>query len=271
MREPWIYIVGGRKGVGKSVQSKKEAESYAKIHNKPALVFDVNFPNEQTYADWPLLSMRDVGKVKGAQCRRIPPVNPDGSIMTYTQKQDAVGEIIRDARDCFILLEDYNKYFQGARAQAMMEILTTNRHSRIDLGIHIQNILKMDPTTWENANLIRLHKQSAPLKRLAKRDVVDNLELLLIAEAIVNSQYRQNKRYFLYVYTDYNKLGNVSLQQLRDGCRWYLEENPNVENDIYKKMNLKARNEKDKIKKKSLASFEKALNYFVNEKQEYLK
>jgi len=221
-RQPMLMIVCGETGVGKTYRSVLELFKYLKDDpekgkfGRKIIGFDANgddFPMFRTVA------LEDLSKLRAVQARRILPIHPDGSPMTMSEKRDVVAAIVKSFKNGLIVLEDPDKYMVGAKGQDVVGLLTTNRHSGLDIVVSHQSVAKITTTEWENCTWLRLHHQVDDISRYKNR--IPNYFIVRIASFIVNEQYSaatqaanrgevspEEYRYYksFFVYVDMRKL-----------------------------------------------------------------
>lgn len=189
-RQPMLMLVCGETGIGKTRRSLLELFKYLKDNpttgkvGRKILGFDANgddFPMFKT------VNLDYIGRLTRVQARRILPINPDGTPMTLEEKRDVVGEIVKQFKNGLIVLEDPDKYMVGAKGQTVVGLLTTNRHSGLDIIMSHQSIAKISTTSWQNCTTLRLHHQVDDISRYKNR--IPNYFIVRIASFIVNEQY----------------------------------------------------------------------------------
>ena len=290
-RIPYLYIATGIKGGGKtyfSTNSIMYPYIEAKGQNKPVLIFDTNseyegvediyfditltradpanpkkqVPDPKKIAEHIIAFSRDVQARKfKPQMRRILPFKPNKEEMTPQEKRIAAQIILKYFKTGLVVLEDLNSYMLGAKTVDMISAIVTNRHRNQDILIHLQSVSAMDPRMFANVNVIRMHHQPDPLKRIS--DKLTNPELFYIAKEIVDSKWQTNPYAFVYVYPQLQKIGNVDEWEFREGCKLYLNSNPGVLRQYMQRMDL----DSGKATKRSA---NEAVSDFVNSKMHYI-
>lgn len=191
-RQPMLMIVIGETGIGKTRRSLLELFKYLKDYlqtgkkGRKILAFDANgddFPMFKT------VDLKHINRLKGVQARRILPINTDGSPMSNPEKLQVVAQIIKQFKNGLIILEDPDKYMAGAKNQDVVGLLTTNRHSGLDIMVSHQSCSKITTTEWQNCTWIRYHHQVDDISRYKNR--IPNYFIVRIASFIVNEQYNQ--------------------------------------------------------------------------------
>jgi hypothetical protein len=104
--------------------------------------------------------------------------------------------------------------------------ICTNRHIGVDIIIHYQSIGRITSKVWQNLNVIRMHKITDAVKR-HKHKFEDKFEYLSIAEILINQEYEKgNKRFFLYVNVDDEKVyGAFTKQQFENAVTIFIQNN----------------------------------------------
>jgi hypothetical protein len=210
-REPKLGVAVGRKGCGKTYTTTKMIEQYvlgnpAKgIPARRALILDVNDEFETIKA----LKQSDIVRFSmhpKIEARRIRPFHDNGIKMTLREVQELLFKILNDYRGGLLLIEDINRYISDYLPNDLVGAICTNRHSNLDIILHFQSIGRISPKIWQNLNWIRFHKITDDvIKHHNKYE--EKLELLLLVEAYINKEYEQgDKRIFVYVDIDDEKI-----------------------------------------------------------------
>lgn len=229
MREPKLGVAVGKKGVGKTYITTKMINSYVRgnprkgVKARRALVLDVN----DEFVDYKALRLRDVKKFSAhpkIEARRIRPFNDDGVRMTLKEIQDALFTILNDYRGGLLLIEDINRYISDHLPNDLIGAICTNRHTDTDIIMHFQSIGRVTSKIWQNINWLRFHKNTDSVDRHIKK-FEDKFEYLKIAEILINNQYYNgNKRFFLFVDVDNEKIqGDFNKKLLDDAINEYIE------------------------------------------------
>ncbi|WP_299459061.1 hypothetical protein [uncultured Microscilla sp.] len=249
VRTRGIEVAIGEQGVGKTFVAVNYAEAYTKKHNEPVVVFDPN--REKAYAHWEEVKLADVPYLTGQGCYRVSPVDEYGEhtdnllpILLYLLKWFSNG---------LLIAEDINTISVGLATHALIKVIVNVRHKGLDLLLNFQSPRAVAPRILDNLKWIRLHK-SASFKK-----TVENYESKRIAELIIRQQVKEgNYRCYLYLDHAKNLIKGASNHQIKMAAREYLTENiSQVKQTIYVKL---------KIKKDSETAREKALNYYLKEK-----
>jgi hypothetical protein len=210
-REPKLMVTVGRKNCGKSFTTTKMMEQYVAgnpskgIPPRRVLILDVNDEYVQYKAirisDVPIFSVHPIIEI-----RRVRPFNDNGTKMSLDQIQEALYVILETYKNGFLLIEDLNKFISENFKTDLAGSIATNRHVGLDIMIHYQSIGRINTKVWQNVNLIRLHKFTDTVKR-HKNKFEDKYEYLSIAETIINNRYdKGDKRFFVYVDIDDEKI-----------------------------------------------------------------
>jgi len=189
-RQPSLFIICGETGIGKTRRSLIEIFEYLKknkITGKKArkiLAFDANADD---YPMFRTVSLDHIKNLKTAQARRVLPFKSDGTLMNLEEKREVVEKLVRQFKNGLLILEDLDKYMTGAKGQAVIGLLTTNRHSGLDIMVSHQSIAKVTTTEWQNCTWLRLHHQVDDISRY--KDRIPNYFIVRLASYIVNEQY----------------------------------------------------------------------------------
>jgi hypothetical protein len=191
-RQPMLMLVCGETGIGKTRRTLLEGFEY--LNDNPEtgkaglkiIAFDVNGD------DFPMFKsvrLDSIHLLKRVQARRVLPINSDGTPMTIEDKRAVVEQIIKQFKNGLIMLEDPDKYMNGAKGQSVVGLLTTNRHRGLDIMLSHQSVAKISTTEWQNCTWLRLHHQVDDISRYRNR--IPNYFIVRIASFIVNEQYSQ--------------------------------------------------------------------------------
>jgi hypothetical protein len=225
-REPQILVGIGKKGVGKSFATKKMMHQYAYVSPKRrVLILDVN----DEFTDVKAIRIQDVGVFSVhpmIEIRRIRPFLDNGKKMTLDDIANTLFIILENYRNGLLLIEDINKYISDTMPNDLVGAICTNRHIGVDIIIHYQSIGRITSKVWQNLNVIRMHKITDAVKR-HKHKFEDKFEYLSIAEILINQEYEKgNKRFFLYVNVDDEKVyGAFTKQQFENAVTIFIQNN----------------------------------------------
>lgn len=221
-REPCLMAVAGEKGVGKSFTTQKEIERYIQVQKRPVVIFDVNM--EVIYKQYKTIMPFDVPKLEGAEIRRVVPITKKGVPMDIKQKTKLLIYLLKSCKNKLLLIEDINNYVVSTRIQAILGLITTNRHRGQDIILHVQSLAKLDPTLYENTNIFRLHHQKDNVARY--KDKIPNIEVFTIAKNLVDNEYNKgNIRFYAYLTDKHKIIGNFNKEQFNEACLLYLRKN----------------------------------------------
>lgn len=230
-REPKLGVGVGRKGVGKSFQTEKMIDLYIQgnpakgVDPRRALILDVN----DEFTKYRALKLSDVRRFSAhptIEARRIRPFMESGQRMTIREIQDTLFKILNEYRGGLLLIEDINRYVSDSLPNDLIGAICTNRHTDTDIIMHFQSIGRISPKIWQNINWIRFHKNTDSVDR-HKDKFQDKYEYLKLAEILVNHKYLAgDKRYFLYVDIDDEKLkGNITMKDIDKAIDEYIGQN----------------------------------------------
>jgi|SRR3954468_17081887 len=251
-RQPFLMLVCGETGVGKTYQNKKEIENYLKSDpakkrvGRKVLIFDVN---DDDYEDYATVDPKYIRFLKHTAARRIRPITPYGETMSIEEKRDMVELMVKQFTHGLLGLEDLDKYMTGAKGQTIVGLLTTNRHSGLDIMISHQSIAKITTTEFQNCTWIRLHKQVDDISRYRNR--IPNYFIVRIGSLIVEEQYLiGNIRFFLYINMRKLLIRGCSAEAFIRSCKKYIDTEENgmikrmlLERDFNGRLLYKSRNE----------------------------
>jgi len=211
IREPKLGVAVGRKGCGKTFTTTKMIQQYVAgnpakgVPARRALILDVN----DEFEDIKALKISDIVRFSAhpkIEARRIRAFHDNGVRMTLREIQEVLFKILNDYRGGLLLIEDINRYISDYLPNDLVGAICTNRHTDTDIILHFQSIGRISPKIWQNLNWIRFHKITDDvIKHHSKYE--EKLELLLLVEAYVNSEYESgDKRIFVYVDIDDEKI-----------------------------------------------------------------
>jgi hypothetical protein len=236
-RQPFVMLVCGETGVGKTHQNKKEIENYLKSDpttkrvGRKCLIFDVNDDDYECYTTVDPEHIRDL---KNIAARRIRPITRYGETMSIEEKRDMVERMVKQFTNGLLVLEDLDKYMTGSKGQTIVGLLTTNRHSGLDIMISHQSIAKITTTEFQNCTWVRLHKQVDDVSRYRNR--IPNYFLVRIASFIVEEQYLiGNIRFFVYINMRKLLIKGCSEKAFVKACKKYID---TEENNLIRRMTL---------------------------------
>jgi hypothetical protein len=230
-REPKLGVAVGRKGVGKTFQTRKMIQKYvvgnpaSGVSARRVLVLDVNDEYEEIAA----ISPKDVMKFSvhhKIEARRIRPFMPNGLRMTINDIQDTLFKCLNEFRGGLLLLEDINRYTSDSLPNDLIGAICTNRHTDTDIIMHFQSIGRLSPKIWQNLSWMRFHKNSESVDK-HKKKFEDKYEMFKLVENYVNREYSEldNKRFFCYVDTEDEKIRGVDQKKFEYIVEQYIAEN----------------------------------------------
>lgn len=224
-RNNLITIVVGCQGVGKTYTTKQLIKSYIVKHKLPIIIIDPNNDPE----DWGEIeeakSNEQIYHITEKKIPKILKIVPDKleDIDNFTIR---VIDILSNTRNCLFVLEDFYKYISSSdttHKKKFIGMITTVRHSKIDLIIHVQSIVDVPPKILRNTFIYRLHYELSDITSVDKKKI-PNKEIFQIAYNIIRNEYLLgNKRYFLYLDLRQNKIkGNIKKDIFITSCKEYL-------------------------------------------------
>lgn len=232
MREPYLGVAVGKKGVGKSYTTDKMIHGYVVgnpqkgVKPRRALIMDVN----DEYVGIKSLAVKDVVRFsmhRKIEARRIRPYRTDGQRMTLNEIADTLFFILENYRGGLLLIEDINKYVSDNLPNDLIGAICTNRHTDTDIIMHFQGIGRITPKIWQNLNWLRFHKNTESVDRHQKK-FEDKYTMLKIVEIMVNHEYydNRNERFYCYVDIDREKIvGNYNRESLDYAIEKYIKKN----------------------------------------------
>lgn len=202
---------------------------------RKVLIFDVN---DDDYEIYRTVNPQHIGALTNIMARRIRPLKSNGQLMTIDEKRDMVDRIVQHYKNGLIVLEDIDKYLTGAKGQSIVGLLTTNRHSGLDIMISHQSLGKVTTTEFQNCTWLRIHKQVDDISRYRNR--IPNYSLVRIATLIVEEQYdlanirlrlrwcteeeyKRHKSFFVYVDMRKLKIRGCSKAAFIRACKKYID------------------------------------------------
>lgn len=270
-REPTFEVAIGFRGVGKTYTVNEIIGDYIKELRRPVLVFDVNneFRDDNNLPGYKAIDF-DVNEksefIRSEQIRnitvpgkyRIIPFKKNRQPMTGNEMLITASTVITYFRNGMVVLEDLNKYTSSHFKQEFVGMFIGLRHLGVDLVTHFQSLHAIPPKVWSTMEYLRWHKCSEPIYKY--KGSVTNLELFLIAEAIVNYKYRTNPRFFLWVNVLQNKINGITPEDMNEGCRAYLSAYPGELSRLMNHIDLQGN--------KKYNSRQEAMNDFIQSKTE---
>lgn len=240
-REAGMMAVTGIQGVGKTYRNMHIIADYVrdkpktKVRGRKCLIFDTNgeYTEEQFRKnDIPnfksvRIALKDIPqwcKTDIAECRRI-----DAKNLGIKEKKEAVEYLLKVYKNGMLVLEDINTYILSVTfMEEIVGGIVNLRHRGVDVMISYQSLRPVEPRIWQNSRWVRFHYQADNVNDIKNK--VPNLELMKIAQNIVNEKYfGGDKRFFLYVHNFANKLqGDFSKEEFDTACKKYLNANKKI-------------------------------------------
>jgi len=236
-REVCLMAACGKKGCGKSYQhmvlmnSYVHGDPYRGIKGRKCLIMDVNDEYGLGTYNVPAISLSDIALFTvhpSVEIRRVRPFHPDGSRMTLDQWTEALFYVLSVYQNGLLLIEDLNKFISDHIPGDLVGAICTNRHAGLDILLSYQSIGRINTKIWGNLNVLRFHKNTESVER-HRMKFPDKYEFMRIAEIMVNNEYNKgNKRFFLYVDMDEEKIrGNYNQEMMVTASNEYIYENYN--------------------------------------------
>lgn len=230
-REPLLGAAVGKKGVGKTHTTKQTIREYLMgnpqlgIKRRRVLILDVN----DEFSDIKSIAVQDILKFSNnaiIEARRVRIYKPEGGKMTLNEIANTLFFILEYYRNGLLLIEDINKYVSDSLPNDLIGAICTQRHQDVDIIMHFQSIGRITPKIWGNLNWLRFHKNSESVER-HKNKYPDKVEILKIAEAMVNNEFEKgNSRFYCYVNLDDEIIEGAYSQKMLDSANVrYIEEN----------------------------------------------
>ncbi len=217
--------VFGETGVGKSYQNIAECTYYTQTiagvkNGQKALLFDTN----GEYLQFPAIALNHVKDFQKVMVCRI---NARG--WSNDQKKDGALYCAKVFKLGLYLVDDIDKWAPFEQNKDFIGLLMGGRHEGVDMQLCHQSLDMGTPIFYRNNPTIRLHNQSSNIDSL-KSKASQHIEILKIAELIVNKQYQQgNNRYFATIDLRAKKIHGVSNKIcFTNACRTYLIDNPSI-------------------------------------------
>jgi len=237
IREAGMCVCAGAQGTGKTYQTMHTINAYIKdkldikVKGRKVLIYDTNGEytknqferNNISNFDIKTIAIRDVGawcRTPISECRRI-----DAKDLGIKEKKEHVKYILKECRNCLVVLEDINTYIlQVSFMEDIVGGLVNLRHRALDVIVSYQSLRAVEPRMFQNARWIRLNYQTTSIGALKKiEDKIPYLSLLYIALLLVKKQYETgNKRFHCYIHSFDQKIkGAFSRKDFYDACLMY--------------------------------------------------
>lgn len=224
-REPLLYVVIGKKKIGKTYTTMQYLRKYVVGANaRRALIFDSN--NEFVDVKSIDIMQLDVfSRHPLIELRRVLPFLPNRKEMTSDQKARAVLYILEHFRNGLLLLEDINNYIGDNINSDVIGTILAQRHKGIDMMLHYHSMGRIQKKVWPHINWIRMHKCGDSVRQ-NKDKFQDKYEMFQIAENIVNAQFNKgNMRFYLFIDCDMDKIhASVSAEERDEAIKEYIGE-----------------------------------------------
>jgi len=194
-REPQLIVVPGRKGVGKTFETKKEILEYCQALKRKVLILDSN--NE--YGDFQIINCDEnniklFSKQPRIEIRRVAPYTTNGNAKSTEDLKADMAVILKNFKGGLVLLEDVNRYVGDSIGSDLIGSIVVLRHQDCDIILHYQGIGRIShPKILMNTNLVRLAWTDDRVSRKAS-SFGDKVEILSIAEAIVSNKVETGLR-----------------------------------------------------------------------------
>jgi len=229
-REPKLGVAVGRKGCGKTYTTRNMIRQYVVgnpskgVVGRRVLILDVN----DEFEDIRALKVSDIMRFSAhptIEARRIRPFHDNGKRMTLRDIQEVLFVILDKFRNGLLLIEDINRYVSDNLPNDLVGAICTNRHTDCDIILHFQSIGRISPKIWQNISWLRFHKITDAVAR--HRDKFeDKYEMLQLVENYINKEYNDgNKRIYLYVDIEDEKIKGVDKQKFVGIIEEYLSAN----------------------------------------------
>lgn len=189
-RDPFVMLIIGEMGVGKTFRTNLEIKYYMKDNpekgkkGRKVLAFDTNGHDYPTFRT---VSPNYIKALTKVAARRILPFKKGGKAMSNIEKREVAEKIVNHFKNGLIVLDDTDSYMTGAKGQSLIGALTTVRHKGIDILFSHQSLGKVTTTQFQACTWIRLHHQVDPVTKYKER--IPNYSIVRIAQLIVNEQY----------------------------------------------------------------------------------
>uniref|UniRef100_A0A6M3KGD0 Uncharacterized protein n=1 Tax=viral metagenome TaxID=1070528 RepID=A0A6M3KGD0_9ZZZZ len=278
-RDYILTLVSGKKRSGKTYRTKQEVDAYSMSdprigrQGKKVLIFDTQL--EDHWSGYKTLyydadeenefirakAIIAFTKSPVIEIRRIIPRKRDGMQMTATDMVTAIQTINKFFRKGLLVLEDINKIIQTSAQQVYLtDALISTRHIQQDIILHYQSLGAVPPKMYQNAEIIRFHKQADSIDRYKNR--IPCFEILKLGEITVNRWYKQGHPYiFVYLSPTEEKIYNVPWDEFKITCEEYLLSDSSLLKSLTNKLNI------DGTKK--FPTPESAINNWIEEHKYY--
>lgn len=254
-RQPFIMVVTGQKGVGKSyttyhaeVKPYTQNDLKAGRKGRGVVIFDINgedyYANEKTVnydvtkeeaytRGEPFRKLSELNRAGFPEVRKVIAFTKSRRPMTDKEMNTAAIDILSNYSFGMVVLEDTKTYIHNYRSSAIISKITRNRHLNLDIIIHLQSLALVSPALWENTNIIRFHYQTDDVVRY--REKIPDFALVKIAQTIVNNRFESgDKRFFVYIDLENKKIiGNFKKEEFVVAADTYLNGYPDYKDILF--------------------------------------
>ena len=199
----------------------------AKSPPRRVLIMDVN--DEYDYPAISISQLQLFSVHPTVEIRRIRPFLEENGAYTKKMTLDDICAtlmiILDNYRNGLLLIEDPSRYISDNMPNDLVGAICTNRHINMDIILHYQSIGRITSKVWQNANIIRFHKQTESVKKHMKK-FEDKYEYLSIMEAMAEKNYMSgNIRFFCYADVETMKIyGNFTDEDFGDGVDAFIRQ-----------------------------------------------
>lgn len=189
-RDPFVMLIIGEMGVGKTYRTNQEIKLYMRDNSatgkkgRKVLAFDTNGHDYPTFRT---VSPNYIKALTKVAARRILPFKEGRKAMSNIEKREVAEKIVNHFKNGLVVLDDTDSYMTGAKGQSLIGALTTVRHKGIDILFSHQSLGKVTTTQFQACTWIRLHHQVDPITKY--KDRIPNYPIVRIAQLIINEQY----------------------------------------------------------------------------------
>ncbi len=230
MRQPYLGLVFGKKGVGKTHTTLELIFKYlmgtlgAGAPGRKVLILDIN----DEYKMIPALAPEDIPTFSGQykiEARRIRPYKPNGMAFTVKDTMEALEKILKYFRGGLLLLEDPSKYISANLTTDVYGAIIALRHHDTDCIMHFQRAGAPGPGLWGNINWIRFHQVTESVNKVSQTGKFEEyIEPFNIIELMIDEQVRKGNKYIHLYYEEHDgKIrGAYSQKMLYDAIKQYI-------------------------------------------------
>lgn len=242
-RDPFVMLIIGETGVGKTYRTNQEIKYYMADNpeigkkGRKVLAFDTNGHDYPTFRT---VSPNYIKALTKVATRRILPFNSDGNAMSNIEKREVAEKIVNHFKNGLVVLDDVDSYMSGAKGQSIIGALTTVRHKGIDILFLHQSLGKVTTTQFQACTWIRLHHQLDPITKYKER--IPNYSIVRIAQLIINEQYdlcskamdegrfktedeyKKQRSFFVYIDMRRRKVSGCTRAAYIRGCKRFIDQ-----------------------------------------------